>query len=796
MATLLRHHVPLLATWFHLVAGIVAQCPSVLQPGCHAPGASGTVVDSTAWDPDGSGPLPEHLVVAGSFHGIGSVTTPGLSMRDPWTGAWSPVGAAPGAPSTPMAIVAMPNGDLVVAGKSGVTDAIARWNGSAWTQLPAGFPMVPTALLALPNGDLVAGGYGGASRWNGSTWTPLGPATGGLGGVIYSLALAANGDVLAGGTLTVGGTPTLGLARWNGTAWSGVGGTTTSLSRVFSILPMPNGDVYAAGWLALGGGPASVAQWDGSNWLPLGNTPPAEVYTLASLPSGHLFAGGYLTAAIWDGLGWTDVGGGLAGGSVLTAQALVSGEVIVGGAFGVVGGAVAANLAHWNGTFWLAVASGLGPNAPVTALAVDATGGLLVSGRFSAIGGVQASLLARHDGAGWAGLPSPGVPMLAVQAQPDGGIVAAGSIVSQWNGTAWSQLGSPNGVPSPRVRCLARLADDTLVVAGRFSSVDAQWTGNVAAWDGATWSPLGGVWWDEVMCMATAPNGTLFAGGNITDYSAGIEGLARWDGTAWRSVGTGFQGQVMAMLVDRDGGLVVAGEFQLPGGTRRSDVARWHGGVWTSLGLPASPRFLRALIELPNGDIVVGGHSTTGDALLRYDGASWQPFTSSVYYSVEALALHGDELVVAGDLRSVGGQRVDWLVRLATACPATVASLGSGCAGGVGGQLTMGRPWLGSDWRSRGDLLPGNLACAVLGFATTSVPLQGLLPIGRAGCSLLVQPVAQVLLPVNQSSAERSVRLPEAAALLGVVVHEQWLVLNGTVELLATDALTATLGAM
>src|SRR5690606_4966968 len=111
-------------------------------------------------------------------------------------------------------------------------------------------------------------------------------------------------------------------------------------------------------------------------------------------------------------------------------------------------------------------------------------------------------------------------------------------------------------------------------------------------------------------------------------------------------------------------------------------VARWHGGVWTSLGLPTSTTHVGALVELPNGDIVVGGFSSTGDALLRYDGTSWQPFVNAVYFSVTALAVHGHELVVAGDVRSIGGQRVDWLAQLATTCPATVAPLGIGCAGG------------------------------------------------------------------------------------------------------------------
>jgi len=251
------------------------------------------------------------------------------------------------------------------------------------------------------------------------------------------------------------------------------------------------------------------------------------------------------------------------------------------------------------------------------------------------------------------------------------------------------------------------------------------------------------------------------------------------------------------MLVDRDGGLVVTGSFSLQGGPWRSPaMARWHGGAWTSIALPGSISNIRALAELPNGDLVAGGNSATGDALLRFDGATWRPFVNGVHYWVAAIAVQGSELVIAGDLQSVAGQRVDALARLASSCPATVTALGAGCVGSTGGQLTAERPWIGSRWATRGSGLPvGSLACAVLGFASTSVPLPTLLPIGRAGCSLRVVPAAQVFLPAPDGTAQRVVDLPDSAALLGVVLHEQWLVLDGAVELLATDALTVRLGA-
>lgn len=790
---------PLLAAGVSFAPSAAAQCQWTVQPGGHAPGANGSIAASVPWDPDGPGPLPVHVVVAGSFSAIGPTTTWSLAMRHPVTGVWSSVGAAAGAPNYVSSIDAMPNGDLVVAGSfsSSTLDGIGRWNGTAWTQLPAGFPMYPRAVRAMPNGDILAGGYGGVTRWNGASWTQLGPTSGGLDGVVDCLALAANGDVLAGGGLLVAGTPCRGPARWDGTAWSMLGGSTAVASTVYTLLPMPNGDVYVGGWLALASGPASVARWDGVNLLPVGNGPNGTVHALVELPGGNLLAAG-LTVATWDGTSWTDVGGGPLAGGVTTAQVLASGEVLVGGGFGVVAGVPAANLARWNGTGWLPESSGTGPNTDVSALAVDAGGALLVGGYFTSLGGIPARYLARHDGSTWTAPPSPGFPITTLHALPNGDLVAGSSQIWLRTASGWSSLGAPSGAPRSRVNCFAHLDDGTLIAAGDFGYMGSTWTGNVAQWDGSNWSPVGAGVWDTIQCLAVAADGSLLAGGSIYGSVPGTDGLLRWDGTTWGPVATGLSGQVQAMLVDRSGDLVVAGSFAVANGPQRNgNVARLHGGVWTPFALPSSMAFVYTLLELPDGDLVAGGFSTTGDALQRFDGTAWAPFANAVYYSVTDLVLHGDELVVAGDLRSVGGVRVDRLARFATNCPATVASLGAGCTGGGSVSLSMDRPWIGSRWSTRGDGLPaGSLACAVLGFSTTAVPLQNLVPIGHAGCSLRVMPDAQVFLPVVAGRAERTAVLPDAPALVGVVVHEQWLVLDGTVDLTSTEALTAMLGAL
>jgi hypothetical protein len=57
------------------------------------------------------------------------------------------------------------------------------------------------------------------ARWNGSSWEALGA---GVNSDVYSLAVAPNGDVYAGGTFTSAGDVTLGdrVAVWNGSTWN------------------------------------------------------------------------------------------------------------------------------------------------------------------------------------------------------------------------------------------------------------------------------------------------------------------------------------------------------------------------------------------------------------------------------------------------------------------------------------------------------------------------------------------------------------------------------------------------
>src|SRR6476620_1794153 len=63
------------------------------------------------------------------------------------------------------------------------------------------------------------------AKWDGQNWSALGSGMNASGqAFVYRMAIAANGDVYAGGQFTsAGGVSATNIARWNGAAWSSLG---------------------------------------------------------------------------------------------------------------------------------------------------------------------------------------------------------------------------------------------------------------------------------------------------------------------------------------------------------------------------------------------------------------------------------------------------------------------------------------------------------------------------------------------------------------------------------------------
>jgi hypothetical protein len=254
----------------------------------------------------------------------------------------------------------------------------------------------------------------GLARWDGHAWQALGNGLQAKAGstsppMVRAMAAGpAHSLYVAGDFAEAGGQPSAQVAKWTGTAWESLGAGLPGSFAIYTLAVAPNGDLYAGGHISLDAGKSlllMVVRWDGRSWSRVGGfdyadspcqdaSSAGEVYALAVTPTGELYVGGIFSAvdgvpahnlAHWNGTTWQAVGaaGAINLGCQVNALAL-NGNLYVGGKFENGLPVPVRNLARWDGRTWHAVGPGL--NGPVLALACDTGNRLVVGGSFTALG--------------------------------------------------------------------------------------------------------------------------------------------------------------------------------------------------------------------------------------------------------------------------------------------------------------------------------------------------------------------------------------------------------------------------
>ena len=352
-----------------------------------------------------------------------------------------------------------------------------------------------------------------------------------------------------------------------------------------------------------------------------------------------------------------------------------TGTVYIGGAFRVVGTAVAAGIAEWNGSTWLPLGSGLG--GPVLGLAVDRSGNLYAGGTFTNAA-LAITNIAKWNGSSWSALGS-GIngEVIALAVDGSGNVYAGGLFTNQtinavniahWNGSSWSALGS--GMNSA-VRALALDGSGNLYAGGSFTLAGGSPANYAAEWNGSGWSALGPGTGSTVYALVADASGNVYAGGNFT--TAGGNPAARvavWNGGSWSTLGSGVSGTVQALTLDSVGKLYAGGFFTSAGGASANRIAVWDGGNWSPLGSGINsnnnPGFVRCVAVDRNGNAYAGGtFNTAGDFpardLAKWNGSTWSTFGSGIntttIYAILVFAVTVDDagnLYVGGEFSGVG----------------------------------------------------------------------------------------------------------------------------------------------
>ncbi|HQW04440.1 MAG: T9SS type A sorting domain-containing protein [Flavobacteriales bacterium] len=219
-----------------------------------------------------------------------------------------------------------------------------------------------------------------------------------------------------------------------------------------------------------------------------------------------------------------------------------------------------------------------------------------------------------------------------------------------WDGVDHFDLDGAFNTSPERVRDLIVFNGD-LIVAGRENDF-----GNIARWDGTTWSALGSGSTQQVYSMAEF-NGEL--------YMAGADSaVSKWNGSGWEPVGNRFNGRVNALEV-YDGALYAGGAFDhdITNMTELRRLVRWSGSAWEEVGGGLNDEVMDLLAT--EALVVVGSFTDRGDGGLPlphwayYNGTDLgiPPFED--HGSIERASLHPEQGLILGRTSSYTSGWID-----------------------------------------------------------------------------------------------------------------------------------------
>jgi hypothetical protein len=537
---------------------------------------------------------------------------------------------------------------------------IARWDGTNWSALGRGVTggsgLVKT--MATDGTNLYVGGsFTNASGtavnniavWDGTNWSAF-HGDPGTNKAIFAILVDGSDIYLGGNFSKAGGVPANNIVKWNGSGYEALGSGLTGTNVAIYAMARMKGDLYVCGSFTNVGGVAvqNVARWNGSAWTNLAEgvtaSPalPLLLYGLGTGPDGRLYIGGMFDSAgtlgvcdlaAWDGTNWQVVRPGAENGTFIfgslsvvnsvRAMAVNGNDLYASGIFTAAGTSKANRVAHWDGTNWWALGSGMkgtndNLNTTVSALAISG-GYVYAAGNFTNAGGVTVTNIARWDGSSWSalgsGLDNQALAM-AVKGSDvyvGGNFIKAGGVtanyIAKWSGNTWSALGlGLNG----SVSAISVGSDGSIYVGGNFTTAGGATANQVARWDadGAAWHSLGngttnGVGGTVSAILPVSPTEVYVGGAFTTAGVVAANRIARFDGTSWSALGSGMSGVISGVtspsvnaLADDGTYLYAAGAFTNAGGTMVSSIARWDGASWTSLGSGLARLALAGTIQL------------------------------------------------------------------------------------------------------------------------------------------------------------------------------------------------------
>jgi len=425
------------------------------------------------------------LYAAGNFDLAGTANVSGLAQ---WDGKeWHSLGNNIDFPVYENQCAVGPDDNLYFAGNlnardTGVKEYVSRWDGKIWHPLTGDFPSSPHLIMIDKQLTVYVSFYEEPYypdtlqlhfrllKNSGSGWSDACSGNG-LNWAALSVAYDHKGNLYAGGDFNFAGTEKAGnIARWDGIRWNRLNSGLVCNVRALAVDSSDN--LYAGGSYYGDVENTGVMKWNGNTWesisLKDGKNNKFRIKDVAVLeidPKGLLYAGGSTDSGaglqVWDGITWSDVGGGITGNAVNAVSFDKKGNLYAAGDFTKAGTVAAQSIARFDGSAWYPLGDGIQREptrlSPVYALAFDSKGNLYAGGGFEYAGQVEARNIAKWDGSAWSAMNTKNAGY-------------------ERNGDAIRQILVDNS--------------DNLLVCGSFDSIGVTITGNIAVWNGAAWMKL------------------------------------------------------------------------------------------------------------------------------------------------------------------------------------------------------------------------------------------------------------------------------------------------------------------
>ena len=302
------------------------------------------------------------------------------------------------------------------------------------------------------------------------------------------------------------------------------------------------------------------------------------------------------------------------------------------------------------------------------------------------------------------------------------GDMQANSIV-RWDGNSWSALGA--GIQGS-VYDLAVIGDD-IYVTGRFDSAGTVNAQNIAKWNGSAWAPLGkGV--NGTANGIASHNGKFYIIGGFTkagDMPA--NNIATWDGKSWSGLGSGIESGPSDIVIANNGDVYIGGDFTEAGDIQAAGIVKWDGENWSTLGRGVEDPSGRwdggskvCFLAVDDDRVYASGYFTLAGKAASVGIAVWDMVHNTwaaipnahdkgITLGVNALAIHGKDVYIGGDLHSAGKKHVNGIAKFQDN---EWHALGEGIDGRID-VITItdkGTVYAGGRFRTAGNLKANNIA--------------------------------------------------------------------------------------